>query len=332
MIILLKIIKEINKLFETNDENVENTKQNSNKIYKKLENIEFIFGEPIDEHKLIEFIKNAVKYIKCSYTEIEKNAIKTFFEIIKSNIYYNLKKKGIRDIVMRDLLITYFYKKKYEKFSLRDSNVPLYEIKVDEIKFNKDFLINAVRTKIIFDYYLKVCENYIDNFKINDFKNNLVKKSLIDHIKKMNIYFAELHEKICEFTIYTVDVIINAKYLNGIYSDDNPIKYECLACIFLTILYELAHCLTRILKKLNKNTNQFSLSVDLDSNINIKKIEIPSGYYENYEENDVPIFDGIMNQLNNEVEKEEKTQMKVIIHSMNQVAFLIYLCFIIDII
>jgi hypothetical protein len=141
----------------------------------------------------------------------------------------------------------------------------------------------------------------------------------------MNIYFAELYENICGFTIYTGDVVINAKYLNGIYSDSSPIKFECLACIFLTILHELAHCLTRILKKLNQNKNQFSRSVDLNSNKNIEEIDIKSGKsFKFYEKNEVTTkFSNIMEELNKDFKKDkedkiEKSNIEVNDNSFNE--------------
>ena len=328
-----EIFVEINKIqLETNN-NKNDTKNDSNKIYEKLEKIEFEFGEKISNEKLKEFIRMAVEYINCSYTINEKKAIKNFFEKIKENIYFNFAKTGIRDNVMRDVLISYFYKKKFEKFEPMDSLflfknvslVPLNEIQVEDIKLNKDFLKIAVQTNIIIDNYKKVCKNYVENFNTNIYNNTVLKIILINHIDKMNIYFAELYENICGFTIYTGDVVINAKYLNGIYSDSSPIKFECLACIFLTILHELAHCLTRILKKLNQNKNQFSRSVDLNSNKNIEEIDIKSGKsYKFYVKNEVTTkFSNIMEELNKDFKKDkedkiEKSNIEVNDNSFNE--------------
>ena len=328
------ILDEINKIqLETNN-NKNDTKKDSNKIYEKLEKIEFEFGEKISNEKLKDFITIAVNYINCSYTINEKKAIKNFFKKIQGSIYFNFRKTGIRDNVMRDVLISYFYKKKFEKFEPIDSLflfknvslVPLNEIQVEDIKLNKDFLKIAVQTNIIIDNYKKVCKNYVENFNTNIYNNTAALKNiLINHIDKMNIYFAELYENICGFTIYTGDVVINAKYLNGIYSDSSPIKFECLACIFLTILHELAHCLTRILKKLSNNKNQFSRSVDLNSNKNIKEIDIKSGKsFKIYVKNEVTTkFSNIMEELNKDFKKDkedkiEKSNIEVNDNSFNE--------------
>ena len=304
------IINEINKI---NTESDGANEDEYTKKYKNLENYAFKFGDEICNDKLKDYIKNAVEYVNCRCNKNEKKAIKNFFLKVKDYILDNFSKKGIRDKVMRDMLITYFFKKKFVKFEVVDSlflfknvsNIPLYKIQVENIILNKDFLKNAIKKKIIINNYLKVCEKYINYFDTEKYTVNKISNILKSHINKMNIYFAELDNHICGFTIYTGDIVINGRYLNGIYSESSKFKFECLACIFLTILHELAHCLTRILKRKNNYfQNQFSRSIDIN-NDTIKQIKIKSVEYNISKENEVTNnFNNIIEELNNLFEEK----------------------------
>ena len=312
------IINEINKI----DIESAYNKNKSNEIYENIKNTEFKFGEEISNYELNNFIKNAVNYINFSCTKKEKKGIKKFFgQKVNQYIINNFSKKGIRDKVMRDMLISYFFKKRFIKFDWADSlflfenvsNVPLNEIQVNKIKLNKEFLKEAINKKIIINNYLKVCEKYVNEFDSTLYTVNQLSKILEKHIDKMNIYFAELPKNICGLTIYTGDIIISAKYLNGIYSNSSTIKLECLACIFLTILHELAHCLTRIIKGKKNKQNPFSNSVDLnDKKIRQIKIEPVNSYMSGEENKITKNFSDIMKELNNNFKKKNIIDKKKI--------------------
>ena len=298
---LLKEIKKINLKEDKYNEPEEK--------YKNLENFKFKFGQQITNEKLINFIKASVEYINCSYKKKDKKTIKDFFcNKVHKYIYNNLSKKGIRNDLTRDCLITFFFKKKFNKFEYSDSlflfnkvsEIPLKEIEVGNIKLNKKFLIKAINQPIIINNYIKVCEKYVEDFDSNYYTTYKIIEVLKNHINKMKIYFGELHYSICGLTVSTGDIIINIRFLNGIYSNYNLIKEECLACIFLTILHELAHILTRILKGKKRFQNQFICSVDLNKKkirgINLKEISfIP---IDNNENEIIEEFEKIMGELN----------------------------------
>ena len=298
---LLKEIKKINLKEDKYNEPEEK--------YKNLENFKFKFGQQITNEKLINFIKASVEYINCSYKKKDKKTIKDFFcNKVYKYIYNNLSKKGIRNDLTRDCLITFFFKKKFNKFEYSDSlflfnkvsEIPLKEIEVGNIKLNKKFLIKAINQPIIINNYIKVCEKYVEDFDSNYYTTYKIIEVLKNHINKMKIYFGELHYSICGLTVSTGDIIINIRFLNGIYSNYNLIKEECLACIFLTILHELAHILTRILKGKKRFQNQFICSVDLNKKkirgINLKEISfIP---IDNNENEIIEEFEKIMGELN----------------------------------
>ena len=90
------------------------------------------------------------------------------------------------------------------------------------------------------------------------------------------IYFGELPEDICGLTLNTGDVIINGRYLNSIYSKNGILNKKISLCaIFLVLLHEMSHILTRKVKETcDKETasNSFIESEDLDS-INTKSFK-----------------------------------------------------------
>ena len=300
-----EIITELNKIDTLNI-----NKQKS--LYKDVKKIKFKFGAKINNNKLKKFIINAVKHVN-SYCKLnQKNVIKKFFcEMVKDNIIKNLSTEKIGNDVIKDLLLTYFNNKNFGKIEKIDSlflfnkvsNIPLNEIVVENYELNKDFLKNAVKKKIIINNYIKVCQNYVQNYNKNKYGAGELSKILSDHIDKMNIYFGELLSDICGISIHSGDIIINAKYLNGIYSECSPIKLECLAAIFLTILHEFAYILVRILNDLLLNKN-YSKSVDLNTEKNneenIIELQEPDKLYKSKDEEEkIRItIENIMEKLN----------------------------------
>jgi hypothetical protein len=304
-----EIITELNKI-----DNSKKKKQKSlyKSLYKDVKKIKFKFGAKINNKKLKKFIINAVKHVNSYCKPNQKKVIKQFFcKMVKDNIIKNLSTKKIGNDVIKDLLLAYFKNKNFGKIEKIDSlflfdkvsNIPLNEIVVENYKLNKDFLKNAVKKKIIINNYIKVCQNYVQNYNINKCDAEELSKILSDHIDKMNIYFGELLSDICGISIHSGDIIINTKYLNGIYSECSPIKLECLAAIFLTILHELSHILVRIINDLLLNKN-YSKSVDLNTEKNNeeKKIELqePDKLYKSKDEEEkIRItIENIMEKLN----------------------------------
>lgn len=153
--------------------------------YKNLKNFKFKFGVRITNEKLLNFIKASVEYINCSCTKEDKKTIKEFFcNKVNKYIYNNLSKKGIRNDVTGDYLIRFFFKKKFNEFEWADSlflfnkvsEIPLKEIVVGNIKLNKKFLIKAINQKIIINNYIKVCEEYVDNFVSHNYTTDQIMK------------------------------------------------------------------------------------------------------------------------------------------------------------
>ena len=300
-----EIITELNKIDTLNI-----NKQKS--LYKDVKKIKFKFGAKINNNKLKKFIINAVKHVN-SYCKLnQKYAIKKFFcEMVKDNIIKNLSTEKIGNDVIKDLLLAYFKNKNFGKIEKIDSlflfdkvsNIPLIEIVVENYELNKDFLKNAMNKKIIINNYIKVCQLYVQNYNKNEYDEEELSKILSTHIDKMNIYFGELLSDICGISIHSGDIIINAKFLNGIYSECSPINLQCLAAIFLTILHELAHILVRILNDLLLNKN-YSKSVDLNTEKNneenIIELQEPDKLYKSKDEEEkIRItIENIMEKLN----------------------------------
>ena len=300
------------------------------KSYKTLnkKKFSFPFCSDINENQLTKFLENIVDFINENYPKNVKLALKDYFKNgkIKENIKMITDEKGIVSTLKKDMIISLLLEKnKNELTSLSSpilcnkiSEIPLNEIMIEEkghkIKLNKDFLKKAVTTKIIKDIYEKVCEKYVNkylNYNID------ITQTLINHIDKMKIYFGELSEDICGLTIYSGDVIINAKYLNWIYSNDKDInsrKKQAFCSIFLTLLHEFSHILVRlvkseIIKKKAKNNqfNQFEAS-EVQSTI-----RAPYSGMKNYKIKQITnIFTGKKNKIIDEFD--------IIIKNYNQIA------------
>ncbi len=274
-----KILKILNNI----DENKKKTE--NKKLNKK--NFNFPFGTDIDDNTLSNFLRNIVKFINKNYPKKVKRALSGYFNNrkIANNIKLISDTNPIISTLKKDMIISLLLEEnKSELTSLtapilcnKLSEIPLIEIKVKENKkytiLNKTFLKQAVSTDIIGNIYEKVCQEYVADYDNNKHRVN-IKQMLTKHIDKMNIYFGELPEDICGLTLYTGDVIINAKYLNLIYSGNtisDLSKNQAICSIFLTLLHEFSHILVRLVKaqlKNNAKSNQFEVSEDQNSPIN----------------------------------------------------------------
>ena len=245
----------------------------------KREDFEFPFGEEIGEKDLSNFINEIINFINNNYSVEVRRKLKNYFECDK--IAKNIKlisDQGIRSTLKKDMIISLLLEEnKNELTSLsapilcnKISEIPLKAIKLKkkgkQITLDKTYLENAVRTKIISNIYQKVCLEYVNGYK---FSQDVMINKLCAHIKKMKIFFGELPEDICGLTLYTGDVIINAKYLNLIYLEEKKNdfnKEQAICSIFLTLLHELAHILMRLMNsEINNDTfkNAFNESEDL---------------------------------------------------------------------
>lgn len=248
----------------------------------KKNDYNFQFGQDIPKKKLFGDLKKIVNFINDNYPKNIKHSLKKFFNYkkIHESIAYISKNNGIISKIKKDILINFLLEsdKSYlpEAISIMlcktFSDVPLEEISIDEDKkvfqLDKEFLKAAVSKKIIKNIFVKVCKEYVNNYDENTIN---IQKILKDSINKMNIYFGELPENLCGITLFTGDVIINGKYLNPIYSTNKSIiayRKQSLCAIFLVILHELCHILTRIVKnKCDRKAakNAFIESEDIDS-------------------------------------------------------------------
>ena len=270
-----RLIKIIDKLDEKQP-------KKKNEILDKKK-FSFPFGVDIDENQLTGFLEKIVDFINENYSVKVRRALKGYFKDskIETNIRLIDNKKEIVSTLKTDMIISLLLEKDKEELSSlsapilcnKISEIPLNEItireKKDNIIFNKNFLKKAVKTKIIRDIYDKVCNKYVSNYS-NYYID--ITQTLVNHIDRMKIYFGELPEDICGLTLYSGDVIINAKYLNWIYSNNknsNLSKKQAVCSIFLTLLREFSHILVRLVKSMinnrnkNININQFEESEDL---------------------------------------------------------------------
>ena len=270
-----RLINIIDKLDDTK------LKTKNAKLNKKK--YSFPFKADIDENQLTGFLEKIVDFINENYSVKVRRALKGYFKDskIEQNIRLIDNKKEIVSTLKTDMIISLLLEKDKEELSSlsapilcnKISEIPLNEItireKKDNIIFNKNFLKKAVKTKIIRDIYDKVCNKYVSNYSNYNID---ITQTLVNHIDRMKIYFGELPEDICGLTLYSGDVIINAKYLNWIYSNNNNSnlsKKQAVCSIFLTLLHEFSHILVRLVKSRinnsnkNININQFEESEDL---------------------------------------------------------------------
>ena len=272
--------KILNILDDIDDQTVDI--KGSKKIKKRVnkKDYKFPFGKDIKTEELFQDLKKLVSFINENYPRNVRHALKDFFNCpqIRTNIAYISENNGIISTLKKDILINLLLES--DKTVLPTnvasllcntiSDIPLEEIKITEnnevYKLNKQFLIEAVNSKIINDIYIKVCKEYVQNF---DLHNINIKKRLNNIIQNMNIYFGELPEDICGLTLNTGDVIINGRYLNSIYNNNAALSKKLSLCaIFLVLLHELSHILTRKVKeKCDKKaaSNSFIESEDLDT-------------------------------------------------------------------
>ena len=289
---------------------IDETQPKTSRATLNKKNFSFPFGADIDEKQLKEFLKKIVAFINENYTRNVKHALKDYFKSgkIEENIRMITGDKGIVSTLKKDMIISLLLEKnKNELTSLSSpilckkiSEIPLNEIMIkenrDKIILNKDFLIKAVKTNIIKEIYDKVCEKYVNNYR--NYNIDII-QTLIDHINKMKICFGELPEDICGLTLYSGDVIINAKYLNWIYSNDKDInsrKKQALCSIYLTLLHEFCHILVRLVKStINKKKakiNQFEENEDQSI------IRAPNSGMKNYKIKKIAnIFTGKKNKI-----------------------------------
>ena len=289
---------------------IDETQPKTSRATLNRKNFSFPFGADIDEKQLKEFLKKIVAFINENYTRNVKHALKDYFKSgkIEENIRMITGDKGIVSTLKKDMIISLLLEKnKNELTSLSSpilckkiSEIPLNEIMIkenrDKIILNKDFLIKAVKTNIIKEIYDKVCEKYVNNYR--NYNIDII-QTLIDHINKMKICFGELPEDICGLTLYSGDVIINAKYLNWIYSNDKDInsrKKQALCSIYLTLLHEFCHILVRLVKstinKKKEKINQFEENEDQSI------IRAPNSGMKNYKIKKIAnIFTGEKNKI-----------------------------------
>ena len=302
-----RLINIIDKLDDTKLQ-TKNAKLNKKKY-------SFPFKADIDEKQLTGFLEKIVDFINENYSTNVKKALKAYFKDskIEKNIRLINNKKGIVSTLKTDIIVSLLLEEnKDELTSLsapilcnKISEIPLSEIvikeKKDKIILNKNFLKDAVKTKIISDIYDKVCHKYVKNY--NNYNIDII-KTLTNHIDQMKIYFGELPEDICGLTLYSGDVIINAKYLNWIYLNDknsNLSKKQAVCSIFLTLLHEFSHILVRLVKSSiskRKNLNQFEESEDQI------KTRAPSSTFKKYKIKEMGnIFAGKRNKILDEFDK-----------------------------
>jgi hypothetical protein len=286
-----------------------NENANNEEIQKK--DFTFIFGEEIDQNKLLSFLEKIIPSINESYPDNVKLALKNFFnnKTIIENIKIMSNNNGIISTLKKDIFINLLLEKNKKNLSNVNSLilcnmislVPLQEISIKDgeniIIFDKNFLINAVNTEVISNIYCEVCAQYINAFddKID------VKEQLKEHINGMNIFFGELPENVCALTLYTGDVIVNGKYLNLIYSEEknnNIIKKQGVCVVFLSILHEFNHIITRKIKLLTKDITSVNTFIESE--------DLASVDESNFENITLKEFKQVFNSNENKISKEFK--------------------------
>lgn len=334
-----------------------NKKQNSNTVGSRLINIldkidetkpqtstkalikknfSFPFGNDIDESQLKKFLEKIVNFINENYPTNVKSALKDYFNNrkIRENIRMITDEGGIVSALKKDMIISLLLEKNKNILTSLSSpilcntisEIPLNEIMIEEKKdkiiLNKDFLKRAVETKIIRNIYDKVCKKYVKNYDNYNYDIDII-QTLTNHIDDMNIYFGQLPEDICGLTLYSGDVIINAKYLNWIYSEDKDInsrKKQAVCSIFLTLLHEFSHILVRLVKSMISDKkvtiNQFEASEDQsitrapNSGMKNYKIKIIPNIFAGKKNKIIDEFGILINKYNNITGKKTSTKNK----------------------
>lgn len=259
---------------------IDETQPKTSRKTLNKKNFSFPFGADINEKQIKEFLKKIVAFINENYTRNVKRALKDYFKSgkIEENIRMITGEKGIVSTLKKDMIISLLLEK--NKNELTSLSSPILCKKISEIPLNE----------------IMIKENGDNNYHTNNID---IIQTLIDHINKMKICFGELPEDICGLTLYSGDVIINAKYLNWIYSNDKDInsrKKQALCSIFLTLLHEFCHILVRLVKStINKKKakiNQFEENEDQSI------IRAPNSGMKNYKIKKIAnIFTGEKNKI-----------------------------------
>ena len=254
------------------------------KIYKD-DDFKLEFPSHVDDSKFEELFKKGINYAKMKFGENNLKALKIILLVLKdingknSNDDFGLKScvNDLQKIYRKDLILTLLSSKnKIEEYS--NSSTVEYEFKqsidyliyMDNLAFNNALLYNANNNNktelypfnlfkdIIFSpVILNVYREILDELYDVQTSENEIKKIIENFLKNHSIYFLHMNSKRYGLTLYDGTIIINKIYYGAAYT------YEFAFIILWTLLHEIMHILSRLMRKDNNfflDTGEFTMN------------------------------------------------------------------------
>ena len=252
------------------------------KIYKDAD-FKLKFPSDIDDANFEELFKKGINYAKMNFGEKNLKVLKTILLVLKdingknSNDDFGLKScaNDLQKVYRKDLIFTLLSSKnKIEEYG-KSSQVEHkfkqsidYFIYIDNPAFSNALLYNANNNNktelypfnqfkdiIVSNVILKVYKEILEELYDVQTSENEIKKIIENFLKNHNIYFLPMNSRRYGMTLYDGTIIINKIYYGAAYSE------EFAFIILWTLLHELMHILSRLIRKDNNfflDTGEFT--------------------------------------------------------------------------
>ena len=265
-------------------------------IYKDAD-FKIEFGSQIEDANFEELFKKGINYAKMNFGEKNLKVLKTILLVLKdingknSNDEFGLKScvNNLQKVYRKDLMFTLLLNKNKIEELGKTGQVEYkfkrsidYLIYIDNNAFNNTLLYNINNKNELYPFnqfkniinspiILEVYREVLDELYNVQTTENEIHNIVANFLKTHSIYFLPMNPKRYGMTLYDGTIVINRIYYGAAYTEENAFT------ILWTLLHELMHILSRLLRKDN---NFF-----LDTGEFTKKLKIFSDESENYFEN-----------------------------------------------